>query len=240
MLFMTSSCNQTTPTARAMLANQQHFGGFFTASRQNELAVSLWENWGLDNGAFSNQPIEAFCNRLTAYVPYRDTCRFVIVPDVPFDWNATIERFHEWHSMLRTLRFPLGLAVQDGATVNNIPWRLIDAICIGGSTEWKRAEWNSPLFPNDRSPVERIVLAAKLRGKWVHMLRQANSKKQLLQAYRIGANSVDGTHETKGSRKDRYEAFLWISQEMWRINNVHHSISNRHYRGESVSNTIRN
>lgn len=122
-----------------MLAHQEMFGAFISArAKQTGVALSLWDTWGMDNGAFTGFSQATFFANLKRYMPYRETCVFVVVPDVPFHWQPTLEKFKDWSPSLRRMGFPIALAVQDGATVDNIPWQDIDAVFIGGSTEWKR------------------------------------------------------------------------------------------------------
>lgn len=134
--------------------------------------------------------------------------------------------FQDWAPTISRLGLPIGLAVQDGATVDNIPWSAIDGIFIGGSTEWKRQQYRAtdsdlPLFTGRPAQTERptevqnIVNEARNRRLWVHVGRSANSEKQLQYAYKLGADSTDGTHELYAPDL----SFKWISRAMWTINN---------------------
>ena len=221
MLFMTGSNGDY--RTRAMLCHQKLFGRFLSARHRQD--VRLWENWGADNGAFTGFDQERFMNNLKQLLPYKSTCRFVVVPDVPFHWEPTLIKFSDWAPSIRRMGFPVALAVQDGATVANVPWSEIDALFIGGSTEWKRQQWRHvnadlPLFTGLPDCVERptqvaeLVNEAKSRGMWVHIGRSANAPGQLWYASRLGADSVDGTGQHY--RPDQY--FKWIAQTMWEIN----------------------
>src|SRR5262249_46820485 len=146
------------------------------------------------------------------------------VPDVPFHWQPTLEKFKDWSPSIRRMGFPVGLAVQDGATIENIPWQEIDALFIGGSTEWKRQKSRTvgddmPLFTGIPLRVERptvvkdLVVEARNRGLWVHVGRSANAPEQIWYARDLGANSTDGTCEVYAPDKE----FRWISKTMWNI-----------------------
>jgi hypothetical protein len=63
----------------------------------------------------------------------------------------------------------------------SMAWPRIDALFIGGSTDWK-------LGPAART----LVREAKRRGLWVHMGR-VNSLKRIAYAAEIGCDSIDGT-----------------------------------------------
>jgi hypothetical protein len=63
----------------------------------------------------------------------------------------------------------------------SLVWPRIDALFVGGSTQWK-------LGPS----AEALVAEAKARGKWVHMSR-VNSARRIRYAASIGCDSIDGT-----------------------------------------------
>jgi hypothetical protein len=233
MLFMTSRSGG--PQRKAMLAHQDMFGAFVSArAKQAGIELSLWDNWALDNGAFAGFDQDTFMTKLRRFMPYRANCCFVVVPDVPYQWQPTLARFKDWAPSLRRMGFKIALAVQDGATVEQVPWRDLDALFIGGSTEWKRqlprrtdASDNLPLFTGvpeqyeQLSTVAELVNEAKVRDKWVHIGRSANSSRQLWYAYRLGADSVDGTHERYAPNVN----FPWIAQTMWDIHQHKHKLS---------------
>jgi hypothetical protein len=70
---------------------------------------------------------------------------------------------------------------QDGLTVAAVPWAAIDALFIGGTTDWKLG-----------AEARDLAGYAQTRGTWVHMGR-VNSRRRLHYAERIGCSSVDGT-----------------------------------------------
>lgn len=228
MLLMTTRTEKS--TIAAALANQQYFGLFCTPDN-HQTSFDLFDWWCADNGAFAytmrGVPFDesAFWKMLYRLMPYRKTCKFVVVPDVPFDWNATLDKYYGWHKTIQNLGFPRAIAVQNGATVDNIPWNDCEAIFIGGSTEWKRslAEIvtvgdDLPLFSGIpakvviHSEVPCIIEEARRRGKWVHMGRQANSWKQFRQARKWNVDSVDGSGEK------RTEKWKQMAQWIFEVN----------------------
>jgi hypothetical protein len=143
--------------------------------------------WAADNGAFSGFNETAFLQMLDALqdVP---GCLFVACPDVVGNAGATLRLFSEWTPRLRADGWPVALVAQDGLTVEATPWDALDALFIGGSTEWKLGE-----------AAALLVADAKHRGKWVHMGR-VNGGRRVAYAARIGCDSIDGSGWSRFSR----------------------------------------
>ena len=66
-----------------------------------------------------------------------------------------------------------------------VPWDQIEAVFVGGSTEFKLGEL-----------AREIVGEATARGKWIHVGR-VNSLRRIAYAKSIGANSIDGSSFSK-------------------------------------------
>ena len=109
---------------------------------------------------------------------------WVAVPDVVADHAATLRLFcwwcDYWREELGYIPFPLAFVLQDGCTVDEIPWADIAAVFVGGSTKFKLRE------------SAELVEAAKARGKLVHIGR-VNTLQRLRFAHDVGADTVDGT-----------------------------------------------
>ncbi len=135
--------------------------------------------WAADNGAFSGFDSRRW-QRMVMNLAGVHGCLFVTVPDVVSDHEATLELWNEWAPFVR-IAFPAAFVLQNGATVDNVPWDELDAVFIGGCTDWK-------LGPEARD----IVRHAKSLGKWVHMGR-VNSEKRIAYARSIECDSVDGS-----------------------------------------------
>lgn len=140
--------------------------------------------WALDNGCFSNSAIDV--DRFLDHAMKRlkeagERCLFIVAPDVPFQAKETLERFAAWGQRVRNLA-PVALVSQDGMHSEDIPWRDVDALFVGGSTGWKTGHESA-----------EIVSIARRWGKWVHMGR-VNSQRRLFAAQSIGCDSADGTY----------------------------------------------
>lgn len=135
--------------------------------------------WAIDNGAFSGLDIAAFLALLEREEHHRDRCLFVTVPDIVGSARRTLELYDYWRPRLCTWR--LAFACQDGQENLPIPWAEIDAVFIGGSTNWKGSDHAA-----------QIVRAARAMGKWVHVGR-VNDGVRWAHFEKLGANSADGT-----------------------------------------------
>ena len=167
--------------------------------------------WAADNGAFTGFDAESFLvmlERLRAQDYSYRHCLFVAAPDVLHrrdgqvvgDAAATLAKFRRWAIVIRAFGFPVALVAQDGLTVETTPWIELDALFIGGSTEWK-------LGPE----AEALARAAKANRKWVHMGR-VNTFRRVKHAARIGCDSFDGTAFSKWSNVFIPKGLSWIER----------------------------
>jgi hypothetical protein len=134
----------------------------------------------MDNFAFTNFDASSFRRAMVSYsgVP---GCKFTVAPDVVADAAATLDLFGSWHDEIKRHGYPIALAAQNGLETLAIPWRDLDAIFIGGSTEFHFSDF-----------ARELTHEAQRRGKWVHMGR-VNSARRWNYAHSIGCDSVDGT-----------------------------------------------
>ena len=135
--------------------------------------------WAMDNGAFARFDADTFKRILKRELPNRRHCKFVAAPDVVGSAIRTLECFEHWYGTLHG--WPVALVAQDGVEHMRIPWNLIQAVFIGGSTEFKVGRHAAA-----------IVKAAKCMGKWVHVGR-VNTPNRWDYFEEIGADSCDGT-----------------------------------------------
>lgn len=135
--------------------------------------------FAIDNGGYSEFRRKEFLSLLEREKPRIDLCRFVAVPDVVGSARRTLEAFTYWQK--RIYRWPLALVAQDGQENLPIPWRQIEAIFIGGMTEWKMSDH-----------VEHIIKCAQLQDKWVHVGR-VNTAARWKHFEDLGADSIDGS-----------------------------------------------
>jgi hypothetical protein len=141
--------------------------------------------WAADNGAFTGFDESAFLYMLDAFTEAATPPVFVTMPDVVADHDQTLRLFGRWHRELAWRGLPRAFVLQDGAEKHDdwkcIPWDYIEAVFIGGSTEFKLGQFAAYL-----------VSYAKHMKKWVHMGR-VNSIKRLRYAKAIGCDSCDGS-----------------------------------------------
>lgn len=181
--------------------------------------ANIYRYVGLDNGCFTESGRQRFERLgLDGYIAlgeraielWGDEMLFATAPDVPMDWRGTLKASLPVLERLRE-RLPsrAALVLQDGATPENIPWKQIDWVFIGGSTEWKIG------------PMARACAAeARRRHKGVHMGR-VNSLERMRIAQSFGCDSADGTyllHEIKKGKAAGEKAvetiFSW-ARETW-------------------------
>lgn len=143
-------------------------------TRQKEHGV-----FGIDNGCFKRFDESAFLALLEREREARHLCKFVCCPDVVGSAIRTLEIFDSYRRKLSG--WPVALVAQDGQENMPIPWHSIDAVFIGGSTEWK-----------DGPHAAAIVRAAKILGKWVHVGR-VNTPGRFEKFEALGADSIDGS-----------------------------------------------
>lgn len=152
-----------------------------------------WMPYALDNGAYpaftNGKPWDedAFMEMVRhvgGQVVMRElpAPRWVLVPDVVADRDATIARWHEWAPQLRAFGLPLAFAVQDGMSRDDVPDDA-EVIFVGGTTEWKwRTVWQwCQQFPR------------------VHVGR-VNGYRSLWDCHDAGAESCDGTGWFRGDQ----------------------------------------
>lgn len=136
--------------------------------------------WAADNGAFSGFDPPAFLRMLDA-IQGKPGCLFVVCPDVVGNAAATLSLFGQWRQTLADRQLPVAYVAQDGQEQLPVPWDEMDALFIGGSTEFKLGRH-----------AESLTKEARSRGKWAHMGR-VNTRRRMRLAHAWSCNSVDGT-----------------------------------------------
>jgi len=92
------------------------------------------------------------------------------------------------------MAWPLAFVAQDGIEDLAIPWRDLQAIFLGGTTEWKLSQ----------SAVD-VIRTAKILGKHTHVGR-VNTRGRWKHFEQLGVDTCDGT----GFSRFRDEKFLWL------------------------------
>ena len=152
--------------------------------------ITPWEGfprgvpWAADTGIFGAQEfsLDRYIRMLRAWAGRQVDNLFATAPDVVFDWPATLKKSLPVVDTIRRLGYRAALVLQDGATLNSIPWGEFDVVFTGGSTRWKLSE-----------DAYRLIAEAKSRGMWAHMGR-VNSLRRLRAAKVAGYDSADGTY----------------------------------------------
>lgn len=157
-----------------------------------EATVRAGFRWSADNGCFGGFD-EGACRAMWARLPGWPGCLFVVVPDAVADHRETLRLWDEWWLTVRELTGgqPCAFVAQNGATVDNVPWDELDALFVGGDTEWKLSHHAA-----------RLTWEAHERGKWVHMGR-VNSAKRIARALGTMCDSFDGTKWSRWSYAHR-------------------------------------
>lgn len=165
-------------------------------------AVGAGFEWVADNAVFADRypGDDAYLAWLETRLEHQANCRFVVAPDVVGDAAATLARSAPMLPRLRAAGWPVALVLQDGQEHLPMPWDLIDAVFVGGSTEWKLSQ-----------AARGLVAEARRRGKWVHMGR-VNSLRRLRYAEAIGCDSVDGTYLAFGPDRNLPRLLGWLGE----------------------------
>lgn len=164
------------------IAFQKNFGVMSNNGESGVRVIRAGAKWALDNGAFTGRfKPKLFIGAMQKFSKYRRNCLFVVVPDIKFSAEKTIELWHKWESVIRGLGYPAAFAAQNGQ--ENLPMPDYDVLFIGGSDDWRM----SPI-------VDKIIAEAKKNKKWVHVGR-VNSVKRIKYFMERGVDSVDGTFE---------------------------------------------
>ena len=177
---------------------QGRFGGLarlLSTDRPNGLKVWPHLPYAIDNGAFPawtngrEWDGPAFVDAMEWVAKQEVRPRWIVVPDVVTDAEATFDSWSRWEPRLRDLRIPLAFAVQDGMTPQDVERKVSpDVIFVGGSRDWKlqtREAW-ARSFPR------------------VHIGR-VNGLRDLMACHRPGVESVDGTGFFRGRRAQLQE-----------------------------------
>jgi hypothetical protein len=160
--------------------------------------------WAADSGCFNAATYkgdDAYKEWLIDNQEHQDKCLFATAPDVMGDHAATVVRAHEWLPLIRELGYAPAFVLQDGATVDSIPWDELDWVFIGGTTDFKLSD-----------AAQTITAHAKSLGKKVHMGR-VNSRKRFRLAAAWGCDSVDGTYLAFGPDVNLPKLLSWIEEQ---------------------------
>jgi hypothetical protein len=140
--------------------------------------------FAIDNGAYGGKfNVPKYFALLREALPYQDRCLFVVAPDVVANAYATDLLWKGCLSELKATGYKLAYVAQDG--IIEPPWDEMDALFIGGSTQFKLSD-----------QALQLLAAAGERGKWRHVGR-VNSHKRLRHFW-SHMDSFDGTDWCRG------------------------------------------
>ena len=156
--------------------------------------------WAADTGIFGKTPfsLTRYLHKLEQWRFAQEQCLFATAPDVVADWSGTLEQSLPVIPAIKELGYPVALVLQNGATSETVPWDILDAVFVGGTTEWKLSE-----------DAYALVADAKRRGLWAHMGR-VNSLRRLQAADIAGYDSADGTYIAYGPDLNSRQLLSWL------------------------------
>lgn len=158
-------------------------------------------DWCADNSCFAPGRYpgdQRYLAWLARHADRAGRCAFATAPDVVGDAAATLARSVPMLPRLRAAGFRAALVAQDGLEHHPVPWELLDALFLGGTTAWK-------LGP------AAAALAAEARARTLHVhMGRVNSLRRIRYAATIGCHSVDGTHLAFGPRRRLPELLGWL------------------------------
>ena len=140
------------------------------------------DKWAGDNLCFTSLfTPDGFKSWLMKLYSYRNTCLFIVAPDVLGDCWATYDRWLVWYPILRDW-WLIAYVGQDGQSIDKLPWNDMDVYFVGGTDEWK-----------DSAESLAIVRECRNRSIPVHIGR-ANTHARLtafFNAYRIKEDALE-------------------------------------------------
>jgi hypothetical protein len=161
--------------------------------------------WAADNGCFTN-PDRSLWQYLTFLTGFseqaRNNCLFATALDVVGDADATRRRSIPCLTPIRNLGYKVAYVAQDGSETDSklIPWNQIDALFLGGTTDWKLGVG-----------AKALAVEARRKNKWVHMGR-VNSRRRYLYASTF-CDSADGTYIAFGPDQNLPKVISWVQEE---------------------------
>lgn len=178
MLYLTG-CIPSKPHLQQNLRDNG-IGALLTPFSQRTRPSKEWP-WAADNGCFSERWDYTTWYRWLENNLNPETALFATIPDVVGDHKETLKKWPEYNKSVKNLGYKTAFVLQDGADFGSLPINEMDALFIGGSTDYKLSD-----------QARELAQMCKSLGKWVHMGR-VNSRKRIQLAYEWGCDSVDGT-----------------------------------------------
>jgi hypothetical protein len=173
-------------------------------SAMSKTKLRPWMPFALDNDAFSSWTTgrewseDNWIRMLDAVAKTGLHPRWILVPDVVADKEATLQKWKRYAPVARQFNWPLAIAVQDGMTPSDLPDD-VDVIFVGGTTEWK---WNT--------------LCSWVETKKTVHVGRVNEISKVLVCEFFGVESVDGTGWMRGTENGRQATDLksWVEDTL--------------------------
>lgn len=178
--------NVTSPEVRQMHATYPELVGNLFSPGPGWWQRPIGE-YALDNGRFaqgSEWRAHYLCDLYGRAGAHCKPPRWALVPDVVGDWPATVREWGVWEPALRSLGWPLAVAVQDGSRPEDVRALGADVVFVGGSTAFK---WSTFQRWCDEFPRVHIGRVNTPREGW--------------RCYMAGAESIDGTGWMRTTRQ---------------------------------------
>lgn len=171
----------------------------------NDRGIPAGMAWAADNACYSRG--DSFdLGRYLAWLERskhdRSRCLFATAPDVVGDAAATLRRSAPVLPLIRALGYPPAYVAQDGFDPDTVPWGAFDALFIGGTTAWKRAEDGG----------YAAIREGKRRGKYVHVGR-VNGGPFFRNLAAVGADSADGTGLARNPGQNWPRVRRWLDSQ---------------------------
>lgn len=174
------------------LSGHPHLGSLVQPRSGNRIDAIAHSGryWAADNDALAGIDPDRYMTMLDQIkATDRSRLLFVTVPDAvrmtdqgPIgDWAGTLWLFRSWQRALIKRKLPAAIVLQDGATIDTVPWDAIRAVFVGGSDTFKEGE-----------AAAAILDEAAARGIWRHVGR-INTERRLRLLDVVGFDSFDGT-----------------------------------------------
>ena len=208
-IYLTGKSTASTRAAGKMMRNLGVLVTPATAQYRNH--IDDYEFYAVDNGAISKPGFEEekFYRLLDNLkkLGHADKALFASAPDVLGDMQATLKRSEPHFDRIRDAGFPVALVLQNGATLEMIPWDKIDVLFVGGDNKFKLAATDNSLKNemDTKAEIWPILKEADKRGVPVHFGRVSSPKRLHIVHYGMGGRSVDGTFLNFGKTDKQLE-----------------------------------
>lgn len=157
--------------------------------------------WAADSGCFTlgaRFDLGRYLGWLDRMRPYADRCLFAPAPDVVADWEATLARSAPVLPLIEALGYRAALVLQDGASVDTVPWGTFGALFVGGTTEFKLG------------PDVRAICDVAWPDVLIHVGRVNSGRRFRYARDVLGADSADGTFLSFGPGTNLPRLLAWF------------------------------